>query len=274
MPLQLFAFALLLCSADLARADVLTIVQSLRGNGCEGIAQVAAPLRHNARLDRAATSWAAGVAMGDAVDRSGYTAQRMAGIRLSGPDPAVTRTLRGSKCRHLLDQDLLDVGIHRRGADSWLILAAPYVAVAQSQLPQTAARALTLVNMQRAQGARCGARSFVPAGPLTLAPKLSEVAARHVQDMASKGYLEHRDRAGRSPADRVAAGGYRYKVVGENIARGPANAEEVVQGWMQSSGHCENIMDPRFTAMGIAYAPARGSRRELYWAQLLATPAP
>jgi hypothetical protein len=44
------------------------------------------------------------------------------------------------------------------------------------------------------------------------------------------------------------------KLVGENIAYGPKSADEVVQGWLDSPGHCENIMDPRFAEMGIAYA--------------------
>jgi uncharacterized protein YkwD len=46
----------------------------------------------------------------------------------------------------------------------------------------------------------------------------------------------------------------------------------VVQGWLDSPDHCENIMDPRFTEMGIAYAPGQVSRRGLYWVQLLAAP--
>jgi uncharacterized protein YkwD len=46
----------------------------------------------------------------------------------------------------------------------------------------------------------------------------------------------------------------------------------VVQGWLSSPGHCENIMDPRFAEMGIAYAPGHASKRGLYWVQLLADP--
>src|ERR1017187_3320510 len=73
-------------------------------------------------------------------------------------------------------------------------------------------------------------------------------------------------------AVRVRAVGYKEKLVGENIAYGPKSAEEVVQGWLSSPGHCENIMDPRFAEMGIAYAPGHASKRGLYWVQLLADP--
>jgi uncharacterized protein YkwD len=105
-----------------------------------------------------------------------------------------------------------------------------------------------------------------------LSETLAGVAFGHAADMAKHDYFEHEDLAGRSPADRVRAVGYREKLVGENIAYGPKSAEEVVQGWLESPGHCENIMDPRFAEMGIAYAAGQASRRGLYWVQLLAIP--
>ena len=90
--------------------------------------------------------------------------------------------------------------------------------------------------------------------------------------MALHDYFEHQDLSGRSPADRVRAIGYRETLVGENIAYGPQSADEVVQGWLDSPGHCENIMDPRFSEMGLAFAAGQASRRGLYWVQLLAAP--
>jgi uncharacterized protein YkwD len=65
--------------------------------------------------------------------------------------------------------------------------------------------------------------------------------------------------------------GYREKLVGENIAFGPRTADEVVRGWLDSPGHCANIMDPRFAQMGIAYA-ASHAKRGLFWVQLFAQP--
>ena len=66
--------------------------------------------------------------------------------------------------------------------------------------------------------------------------------------------------------------GYQEKLVGENIAYGPESVEEVVRGWLDSPGHCENIMDPRFAEMGIAYSTGQISRHGLYWVQVLAEP--
>lgn len=102
---------------------------------------------------------------------------------------------------------------------------------------------------------------------------LDGAAAQHALDMAQHDYFEHVDLSGKSPADRLRAAGYRDQLVGENIAYGPTTADEVVAGWLHSPGHCENIMDPRFRAMGLALAPGQGARRGLYWDQELAEPA-
>lgn len=164
------------------------------------------------------------------------------------------------------------MGVYRQRLDTWIVLASPYAAPAAAQAPMLASRTLELVNRVRARGARCGERSFAPAPPVRLSDALAHVAFGHASDMATHNYFEHEDLAGHSPADRVRAVGYREKLVGENIAYGPKSADEVVQGWLDSPGHCENIMDPRFAEMGIAYAPGRASKRGLYWVQLLADP--
>ena len=137
--------------------------------------------------------------------------------------------------------------------------------------PSLANRALQLVNDVRARGTRCGNELFGPAPPVSLSGTLDDVARGHATDMAEKNYFEHVDPAGQSPADRVRAVGYQEKLVGENIAYGPKSVEEVVQGWLDSPGHCENIMDPRFAEMGIGLAPGH-AKHGLYWVQVLAQP--
>ena len=135
-----------------------------------------------------------------------------------------------------------------------------------------AARALRLINEVRQRGARCGTRSFGPAPRVTLSQTLADVALGHAADMAQHDYFDHQDLSGRTPAERVRAVGYKETLVGENIAYGPGSADEVVKGWLDSPGHCENIMEPRFTQMGIAYAPGSAPKPGLYWVQLLAAP--
>ncbi len=273
---QLWCLLLLLAGLSAnpaARADAVSAVQLLREGGCGGILPPARPLRHNALLDRAAELWAAaGSSPAAAVKRSGYEAEATAGLHVSGPDSSIVQLLRRSSCRTVTDQGLHDIGVYTHGSDTWLVLASAYVVPASSQAPLLATRALQLVNEVRARGTRCGERSFGPAPPMRLSGTLAGVALGHAADMAAHNYFEHEDLTGRSPAERVRAVGYQEKLVGENIAYGPKSADEVVKGWLDSPGHCENIMDPRFAEMGIAYAAGRASRRGLYWVQLLADP--
>jgi len=261
-----------LSAAVCAHAQVLSDVQILREGGCGGTLPAAQALQHNALLDRAAEQWAAGRALKEAAERNGYAAETSAAVHITGPSSTTIRLLRQSGCRALLDRRLHDIGAFSRGPDTWIVMASAYVVPSKAQAPQLANRALELVNEARARGARCGVRAFAPAPPVRLSGTLASVAFGHAADMAEHNYFEHEDLAGRTPADRVKAVGYQEKLVGENIAYGPKTAEEVVQGWLDSPGHCENIMDPRFAEMGIAFAAGRASRRGLFWVQLLVAP--
>ena len=272
-------------------ADPLSAVDVLREGGCGGVMPAARPLRHNPMLDRAAAEWASGQPLPAASERNGYRGDFTAGLHISGPDSATLQLLRRSGCRMVAGRDVRDIGVYRRGFDSWIVVgsirpvlsAAPAVAralppePAQPPLPtpalssSLATRALQLVNDVRARGTHCGDELFGPAPPVTLSGTLANVALGHANDMAAKNYFEHVDPAGQSPADRVRAVGYSEKLVGENIAYGPKSVEEVVQGWLDSPGHCENIMDPRFVEMGIGLAPGH-VKRGLYWVQVLAAP--
>jgi len=281
-----------LIAAPAARADALSVVQMLRAGGCGGVAPIAPPLRHNPTLDRAAEQWADGHSLNSAAELAGYPMKSAQGVRVSGSDEALIQNLRRSDCRMVSSRDVREVGLYRRGAETWLVLAAStasswsspappdaHGASAASRAPPPAsatpamtAHALQLVNEARARGAQCGAQSFGPAPPLTLSGTLASVALGHATDMAVHDYFEHRDLSGQSPADRVRASGYHEKLVGENIAYGPQSVEEAVKGWLASPGHCQNIMDPRFAEMGLGLAAGRASRRGLFWVQVLAEP--
>ncbi len=261
-----------ICIALASRADVLSTVDLLRVGGCGGILPAARPLHRDSRLDAAARAWADGSALARALDRGGYPALTRGGLRVSGRDSAVLQSLRRSRCGIISDPRFRDVGAYQRGADSWLVLAAPDVVPPASQAPLLVTRAVELINAARARGATCGSRSYAPVPPVTLSSTLGDVARGHAADMAAHNYFEHQDLSGRSPADRVRASGYPEKLVGENIAYGPTTVEEVVRGWLDSPGHCENIMDPRFREMGLAYAQGRRERHGLYWVQLLVEP--
>jgi uncharacterized protein YkwD len=261
-----------LAMTSTTQADALSAVEVLRAGGCGGLMPAAAPLHHSPLLDHAAEQWAHGLALSAAARSSGYSADVSAGLRISDSDTDMIATLRRPSCRSVSNREFQDIGIYRRGSNNWLLLSSRYMLPDRSQGAALAARALELINQIRASGTRCGSRSFAPASPVTLSATLASVALGHAADMAAHDYFEHQDLTGHSPADRVRAVGYQEKLVGENIAYGPKSIDEVVQGWLDSPDHCENIMDPRFTQMGIAYAPGQHSRRGLYWVQLLAAP--
>ena len=250
----------------------VSALRLLREGGCGGVLPPARPLQHLASLDRAAEQLAAGRSLADAVERSAYHSQAAAGFHINGSASATMQLLKQSGCRTVTNPAMHDVGIFQRGLSTWVILASANVTPSASQAPVLAMRALQLVNEVRARGARCGEHAFGPAPPVRLSGTLAGVAFGHANDMARHDYFEHQDLAGHSPADRVRAVGYQEKMVGENIAYGPKSADEVVRGWLDSPGHCENIMDPRFAEMGIAYAAGQSSRRGLFWVQLLVAP--
>ncbi len=277
---SLNCLCVLICifGAAASRADPESALQLLRVSGCAGLLPALRPLQHNVRLDRAAALWSTGGAPLSAAERSGYRAGSAVGLRLRGPDDAIMRTLRRTRCRAVAAASLRDIGVYRSGAQYWGVIASvgtgePPPPAGRAQSADVAVRVLGEVNAVRARGARCGARSLGPAPPLRLSWTLGSAASAHALDMAQHDYFEHVDLSGHSPADRVRATGYLDRLVGENIAYGPASADEVVAGWLHSPGHCENIMDPRFVEMGLAYAPGQGARRGLYWDQVLATPA-
>jgi uncharacterized protein YkwD len=122
-------------------------------------------------------------------------------------------------------------------------------------------------NARRALGATCGSQPFPPAAALAPHPALTRAARGHSRDMASRGYFDHRSPEGHGPMQRTQAAGYQGGFVGENIAAGHRTPREVVQGWMDSPGHCLNIMEPRYRFLGVGYYQRSDDRMVHYWTQ-------
>ena len=126
------------------------------------------------------------------------------------------------------------------------------------------------VNAARARGAVCGGQRFAGAQPVQWSGQLYEAASGHSQDMADNNYFDHADRRGRHAENRVDAVGYKWRSAGENIAAGQSfTAGNVVAGWLASSGHCRNIMDPAFTEVAVACAARSGTAYGSYWTMVL-----
>lgn len=93
--------------------------------------------------------------------------------------------------------------------------------------------------------------------------ELSRVARYKSQDMKDNRYFAHTSPVYGTPGQMVKSFGISYKSVGENIARGYRTPQAVVDGWMNSSGHRANILNAKYTSIGVGYV-ADGH----YWTQL------
>ena len=123
---------------------------------------------------------------------------------------------------------------------------------------------LAQINAARAAGQDCGAKGiFTVTTALTLEPRLSAAAQAHAADMNTHAYFSHTAPDGSTVGTRVTRTGYLWSRVGENIARGYKNVDEVMSGWLASDGHCANLMNPAFTALGVGKSGD-------YWVQVFA----
>jgi uncharacterized protein YkwD len=124
-----------------------------------------------------------------------------------------------------------------------------------------------LINQRRAASATCGSAVKPAVGALRMDADLREAARCHSLDMAVNGYFGHDSQDGRSPWDRIDEAGYTASATGENIAAGYADAEAAVVGWMESDGHCNNIMAAGSNETGIGYGYQQGSPFGGYWTE-------
>ncbi|HEY3785128.1 MAG TPA: CAP domain-containing protein [Steroidobacteraceae bacterium] len=255
-------------------ADAAGAVNRVRLQGCPGSPGGAPRLRDNPRLDEAARGLALGQSLREAADRAGYRAVVSASVRVTNvpDDRALEHIVSRQFCSRIGDRDLRDIGSYRRGPDLWLVLAAPFSPPRPAEQAAVERRVLALTNLARSRPQRCGRVLYPAAPPLALAPALQSAAQAHSRDMAAHGYLDHTGRDGSSPAERVSRTGYRWRIVGENVASGVMTPEEAVSGWLASPHHCENLMSPRFDEMAAAYAVNTSSPGGIYWTQVFAAP--
>jgi uncharacterized protein YkwD len=258
-----------------AAADLVSLVNGIRAQGCSGGATGSSPVKVDKTLDGVARELARRNDLRNAIEVVNYPAQSSASLHVKGaPDDAtIRRELVKQHCKQITDPRFTELGSLRKGNEVWIVLAQRRVARPPLEPGVTAARVLELVNAARAMPRKCGRKDYAAAALVTLSARLSNVALLHAQDMALHTSLDHRGSDGSAPAERVTRSGYEWRAVGENVAAGQDDADAVVAAWLQSPGHCLNIMEPAFTEMGVAFSlAAPGSDPEIYWAQVFATP--
>ncbi|WP_369142634.1 sigma-70 family RNA polymerase sigma factor [Streptomyces sp. R44] len=122
-------------------------------------------------------------------------------------------------------------------------------------------RVTALVNRLRAK-AGCA--------PLRTDPRLVEAARGYARDMVARGFYGHSSPEGEFADARITAAGYDWSAWAENLARGAADPESVVEDWQDGAMHEQNMLDCRYRDTGVASVPGPSGR---IWVQKLAAPA-
>lgn len=254
--------------------ELIELINSYResGQSCAGQNRAdVAPLTPNENLAKVELS--AGASWQQVLREAGYQASKIQAMQVAGPSTAQAAldALRGGYCQQLLAADYADIGVSRDGRTWQVVLAKPLVSDNMGDWEAEGKAVLDAVNQARSQARRCGSEQFQAASPLQWSQSLGKAALVHSQDMAEQGYFSHSAPNGGLVSDRVQDQGYAFSRVGENLGFGQSSAQQVVQGWLLSPGHCANLMNPDFTEMGAAYALKREANR-IYWTQVLGTP--
>lgn len=130
----------------------------------------------------------------------------------------------------------------------------------ESMAPADFQKLLNLVNDTRVTGCRCGTEDMPAVGQVRWNSLLAAAAEQHSKDMADNEHFNHTGTDGSSAGDRIQQQGYNWQTYGENIALGYNSATKVFQAWLDSPGHCKNMMNANFEEMGAAVV-------NQYWTQ-------
>lgn len=82
---------------------------------------------------------------------------------------------------------------------------------------------------------------------------------KHSEDMAVNSYFDHTNLKGEDPFDRMEKEGIRFSYAGENLAMGQSSSIFAHEGLMNSLGHRENILEPKFTHLGVGVMFQQGT---------------
>ncbi len=112
-------------------------------------------------------------------------------------------------------------------------------------------------------------------GKLTVNPKLTAIAQAKANDMAQNGYFAHTSPDGKTPWYWLKQGGYVYTYAGENLAVNFSDSAAVEAAWMKSPTHRANLLNGKFTEVGIATAVGMyKGEKTTFVVQVFGTPNP
>jgi uncharacterized protein YkwD len=113
-------------------------------------------------------------------------------------------------------------------------------------------------------------RKKADAGPVRSDPVLMQVAREQSTHMARLKQISH-ELEGRTFTLRMKEAKYRAQAAGEICAEGARTPAEAIADWLESPGHKETMLNPKYTAIGVGIATASDGRR--YYTEVFALPA-
>jgi uncharacterized protein YkwD len=132
---------------------------------------------------------------------------------------------------------------------------------------------LAAVNAVRAVARKCGTADYPAAGPLKWHAQTEQAARTQAEYLQQNNLFSHTGANGSTVGDRLTATGYTWSTVGENIAAGFVDVPAVVKAWVDSPGHCVNLMNANFVDLGVVLVPGTSSNTyRTYWGMVLAKP--
>ena len=155
--------------------------------------------------------------------------------------------------------------VHHIGLVTTVLVAGIVLSACSGEGSTHTSTYLDAINAARAHARDCGDTHFQAAPPLTWNAKLGAAAQEHSDDMARNDFMGHEGSDGSTPDERIERHGYHYRSWGENVAAGQLDTRAVVQRWLESPGHCKNIMNAKITEMGMALTENKGSEYRQYW---------
>ena len=108
--------------------------------------------------------------------------------------------------------------------------------------------------------------------PIKLDTRLIQASKRHSDDLAQNGGASHTGSDGSTPAERVLATGYDYRVTGENVATGQKSWSEAFKAWQDSPNHNSTLLMKDATDFGIAITYMPQTTYQTYWTMIMARP--
>ncbi|WP_242674306.1 CAP domain-containing protein [Marinobacter halodurans] len=145
---------------------------------------------------------------------------------------------------------------------------------ADCKVDQYQADLIELINIARSEARMCGDDHYEATTPVTYNCTLEGAARVHSEDMETHNFFSHTGSDGLTVGNRVTATGYQWSIVGENIAAGFDTPASVTAGWLDSPGHCRNIMDPRFEEFAAVRVDSTSAANDYsnYWTSVYARP--